>query len=445
MWSRYRKDRMSPQRIKARRLWVIGVLALLPLAALASPSNAAAISGADALGSTHAAAVPAMTGPVRGLHILRRTMPRAIPGGSFLGSSSNWAGYTVTNLSQTTTASFNKVSATWTVPAVTCDPDNSGAGSGSDWVGLDGTGNGTVEQGGTTAECLGTTTPSYYAWWEMYPANQGQNVFAVNPGDVIHATVSYDPSTSLFDIVVNDETSNQTINQAIACQSNEPACDRSSAEVISEDDGPGGTDADGVFLLPDYGTATFTNATVTDVSGHTGLLNDAAWNNTQLNQVSSEGITKQTTGPLLNSKYGSSFSTTWEAYSGYVQLLANPGFETGTLSPWTCGSSGSVVTSPVHSGSYAAQITSTASQTGECDQSVQLSPNTSYTLSGFIQGNGAWFGVKGDATMSQLDSLNGWLQISMPFTTGSTGAVTVYVEGLSGGGNAYADDLSLVH
>lgn len=435
---------MSPLRIRTPRLWIIGVLATLPLAILATPSNAAT-SATHALSRTHAPRVPLKVGPVRDLHLFHTTKPYGFQGASsFQGSSSNWAGYAITNLSNSTTATFNKVSATWTVPAVTCDAADSSAGMGADWVGLDGFGNGTVEQGGTIAECLGGGSPTYYAWWEMYPYNAIQNQFAVNPGDVIQSTVTYNTSTSQFDIVVNDETSNQTLTQDIACQSSEPACDRSSAEVISEDP-EGGSDLGGLFLLPDYGAQTFTNATVTDVNGHTGQLNDSAWNNTQLNEVSAESITMQTTGALTSSQHGSSFSTTWKAYSGYRQLLTNTGFETGNLSSWSCGSSGTVVTSPVHSGSYAAQVASTASQTGECDQSVTLSPNTSYTLSGWINGNGAKLGVKGDASGWQLDSLNGWLQLTMSFTTGSTGAVTIYVQGLPSAGNAYTDDLSLVH
>lgn len=438
---------MSPLRSRAPRLLIIGVLALLPIAAIASPSNAAVTSGTNAPGTVHApgtthapGSTHAQPGPVRGLHRIQQAVAPGDPGASFIDGSSNWAGYAVDNLAQDTSAtSFNTVSATWTQPAVTCDPADAGENMVADWVGLDGLGNSTVEQGGSMADCNGSS-PTYYVWWEMWPYNGVTSVFAINAGDVIHASVTYDQSTSQYDIVVNDATSSQTLTQDIACQATEPACVRGSAEVISETPS-GGTDQGGYFLLPDYGTTTFTGVSVTDVNGHTGPLDDPAWNNAEISQTSSDGVTRQTTAPL--GADGASFTTTWLAYSGWPQLLTNPGFETGTLSPWSCGSRGAVVTSPVHSGSHAAQVTSTVSRTGECDQAVTLSPNTSYTLSGWLQGNGAHLGVKGDATASQLDSLSGWLNLSMTFTTGSTGAVTVYVQGLSGGGSAYADDLFL--
>ena len=37
-------------------------------------------------------------------------------------------------------------------------------------------------------------------------------------------------------------------------------------------------------------------------------------------------------------------------------LITNPGFEAGNLSGWTCDVGDTVVSSPVHSGSYALQI-----------------------------------------------------------------------------------------
>ncbi|HEV2373490.1 MAG TPA: glycosyl hydrolase family 18 protein [Streptosporangiaceae bacterium] len=129
--------------------------------------------------------------------------------------------------------------------------------------------------------------------------------------------------------------------------------------------------------------------------------------------------------------------------SGGGGPLVNGGFESGSLSPWVCQSGDVTVSSPVHSGSFAAQITPTASQTGECDQSVTLKPNTSYTLTGWVQGNFAYIGVSGDASASTWTSSSGWSQLTVPFTTGSTGNVTVFVHGWYSQGNVYADDFSL--
>ncbi|ARF77818.1 glycosyl hydrolase family 18 protein [Kitasatospora aureofaciens] len=123
--------------------------------------------------------------------------------------------------------------------------------------------------------------------------------------------------------------------------------------------------------------------------------------------------------------------------------LVNGGLETGSLAPWTCQSGGNVVTTPVHSGSYALQAAASASQTGECTQTVTLKPNTSYTLSGWVQGNYAYLGVGGGATASTWTNSSNWTQLSVPFTTGSSGTVTVYLHGWYGQGSVYGDDFSI--
>jgi hypothetical protein len=128
---------------------------------------------------------------------------------------------------------------------------------------------------------------------------------------------------------------------------------------------------------------------------------------------------------------------------GGSTALVNGGFESGSLSPWTCQPGDSVVSSPVHSGGYAAEIAPTDAQTGECDQTVTLAPNTSYTLTGWVEGDYAYIGVSGGATASTWASSSGWTQLSVPFTTGSSGTVTVYVHGWYAQGNVYADDFTL--
>ena len=67
--------------------------------------------------------------------------------------------------------------------------------------------------------------------------------------------------------------------------------------------------------------------------------------------------------------------------SAATNLLANPGFETGTLSGWTC-SLGTVVTSPAHSGSYALAGAASSSDDAQCTQQVSVQPSSSYTLTG---------------------------------------------------------------
>jgi chitinase len=142
-------------------------------------------------------------------------------------------------------------------------------------------------------------------------------------------------------------------------------------------------------------------------------------------------------------KGSASFSWAISSTAPPPSSLVNGGFETGSLSPWVCQAGDTVVTAPVHSGTHAAEISATNSQTGECDQTITLSPNTTYTLSGWTQGSYAYVGVSGGATASTWTSSSGWAQQTVSFTTGSSGTVTVFVHGWYGQGNVYADDFSV--
>ncbi|MFI9784129.1 carbohydrate binding domain-containing protein [Kitasatospora sp. NPDC051984] len=123
--------------------------------------------------------------------------------------------------------------------------------------------------------------------------------------------------------------------------------------------------------------------------------------------------------------------------------LVNGDFESGSLAPWTCQSGAAVVGSPVHSGSKALQVTPTAGTTGECDQTVALAPNHSYTLTAWVQGPYSYVGVTGGATASTWANGSSWTKVSVPFTTGASGTVTVYLHGWYGQGAVYGDDFSI--
>jgi chitinase len=142
-------------------------------------------------------------------------------------------------------------------------------------------------------------------------------------------------------------------------------------------------------------------------------------------------------------KGSASFTWTISSTAPPPSSLVNGGFETGSLSPWVCQAGDTVVTAPVHSGTHAAEISATNSQTGECDQTITLSPNTTYSLTGWTQGNYAYIGVSGGATASTWTSSSGWAQQTVSFTTGSSGTVTVFVHGWYGQGNVYSDDFSV--
>ncbi len=123
--------------------------------------------------------------------------------------------------------------------------------------------------------------------------------------------------------------------------------------------------------------------------------------------------------------------------------LVNGNFETGGLNPWICQSGDAAQSTTVHSGKYALEVVPTGSATGECDQAVTLSPNTTYKLSGWVRGNYAFIGVSGGATTDTWSSSSSWNQLSLSFTTGSSGSVTVYIHGWYSQGNVFADDFTL--
>jgi hypothetical protein len=134
------------------------------------------------------------------------------------------------------------------------------------------------------------------------------------------------------------------------------------------------------------------------------------------------------------------------AATASTNLLTNPGFEAGSLSGWTC-SAGSVVTSPVHSGSYALAGAASSSDDAQCTQKVSVQPSSTYQLSGYVQGAYVFVGDSGTGgsdTDSWTASASGWQQLSTSFTTGaSTTSVTIYVHGWYGQGTYYADDFTL--
>jgi hypothetical protein len=146
------------------------------------------------------------------------------------------------------------------------------------------------------------------------------------------------------------------------------------------------------------------------------------------------------TGRATSGTHTASYSLT---VSNTPAGIANGGFESGGLSPWTAQPGTAVVGSPAHSGSKALQINATDSQTGEADQTITLAPNTSFTLKAWVQGQFVFIGVSGGASASTWTSSTGYTQLSVPFTTGASGTVTVFVHGWFAQGTAFADDFTI--
>ena len=135
-----------------------------------------------------------------------------------------------------------------------------------------------------------------------------------------------------------------------------------------------------------------------------------------------------------------------QAQAAATNLLTNGSFGSGNLNGWTCDSgTASVVTSPVYSGDgYALAGAASSSDDAQCTQTVSVQPNSSYTLSGEVEGSYVFIGVT-SGTDNWTPAATSWQQLSTTFTTtASQTSVTVYVHGWYGEGTYYADNLSLL-
>jgi len=243
------------------------VLTLL-LLTLVGPLHA---SAATVTSSGHASASAHFNAP-----------PKFIKGSTT--QSTNWSGYAATGAS----GAYSSVSASWTEPTVTC----SQTAYSSFWVGLDGYNSNTVEQTGTDSDCSGST-PTYYAWYEMYPAFPVNLNETVRPGDSMSASVTAGSNHS-FKLVISDSTQNWTFQVT----KSSTRAKRSSAEVIAE----APSSSSGVLPLANFGTVNFSNS----------LANGQAignFNPVEIVMVTSNGTVKAQPSALSG---GTAFSVTWK-------------------------------------------------------------------------------------------------------------------------------------
>ena len=218
--------------------------------------------------------------------------------------SLNWSGYAVTGKKP-----YSYVHSTFVQPTITC----SGVADQytSNWVGLDGYNDQTVEQDGTAAWCGGTdhTTPKYEAWYEMFPANS-VNVFAVHPGDIIDTVVSYSDSTSDFTLTVADLTTGKTATDTAACST----CERASAEWIIERPALCNNAGTKCFItqLADFGTSNMGGDEAQVDGGN--VKGVGSFNNDAIDIVNPDAngdggfYSLDTVGPVS----GKSFTATWQ-------------------------------------------------------------------------------------------------------------------------------------
>jgi hypothetical protein len=200
-------------------------------------------------------------------------------------TSTNWSGYA------TTGNRYTSVAGNWTEPTASCSAGQTAFSS--FWVGIDGDTTNTVEQTGTDADCS-SGTPTYFAWFEMFPKFPVDLSNPVAPGDSLSASVTTNSSGS-FTLTISDATQNWSFTTK---QSSKKAR-LGSAEWIAE--APSGSG--GVLPLADFGTVNFSSCTAN------GANISANPNVDEIVMVTSSGTVKAQPSGLSG---GNAFSVTWQ-------------------------------------------------------------------------------------------------------------------------------------
>ncbi len=218
--------------------------------------------------------------------------------------STNWSGYAVTG------TSFTSAKGSWVIPTVNCTktPNTYAAF----WVGIDGWTSDTVEQTGTDSDCDGKS-PSYYAWYEFYPAASVLiSSIKVTPGDVMTAEVVWDSGTE-FTIAIKNKTTGKSFTKA----GHVSGAKRSSAEWIAE--APCCTNSGGILPLSDFRTVDFgqdysdvTGTNDASDSGITGPISDFGSDVFRSLMVNGNSGADEAVPSVLTSD-GSSFTVTWDS------------------------------------------------------------------------------------------------------------------------------------
>jgi hypothetical protein len=180
--------------------------------------------------------------------------PYRNPDGTFtrLGGvleTSSWSGYAVTAGSPYTSAS-----ATWEVPNVSYDGGATPYGYEYvfNWVGIGGDSDATLIQLGTESIVSTAGVVYFYAWYELYPANDNEIALTVKPGDIVTASLQCTAACSpgqvqTWQLTMLDQTAKSAWTQSFQYQSS-----MASAEWITEP-----PYYDGFLPLADYGEVTF--------------------------------------------------------------------------------------------------------------------------------------------------------------------------------------------
>lgn len=235
--------------------------------------------------------------------------------GTHVGSaydSLNWSGYAQYSSSST----YGSLTGKWVVPTLS----TTASGYSSAWIGIGGFSGDTVIQIGTEQDCLtghevagkrfhgpehafdqkfttidpsktkssSSCTPTYYAWYELYPENAEQQIssFTVKAGDSISTSIT--DTAGSWTLSITDSTSGKTFTTT---QKPTFTPDQTSAEAIMERPEVCSTFSCSLTDLADFGTAGYTGITSTSLLSSTNSNSITMVDNSDKTMASPTAIT----------------------------------------------------------------------------------------------------------------------------------------------------------
>lgn len=178
--------------------------------------------------------------------------------------SNNWAG--VVRESPPASATYNAVSATFTVPDPTATDNSGDQQAASVWIGIDGdTYTQAILQTGIDSY-IQNGEKSYDAWYEWYPNSAENFNLGLTAGDVIVAKVqSTSPSKGVA--VIENKSTGQSVTKTLSAPSTSATLAGVNAEWIVEDFNTGNTQVP----FANFGQVTFSGAQATAGDGKYGV------------------------------------------------------------------------------------------------------------------------------------------------------------------------------
>ena len=204
------------------------------------------------------------------------------------------------------------------------------------------------------------------------------------------------------------------------------------------------------WIRTDGGTTTL-GAKQFDVAGdkQEATTTNTAW--TQLTDQFTTGVSNTSVDIYCNRATAGTSACDDFALTPTPATVPNHDFESGNLAGWTASYNAGVTTTNPHTGTYAGQINAPTGGNGSIEQVVTgLTPNTTYTLTGWVRTDGGatilgtkFFDADPDDDTGDSTTATGWTQLTSQFTTGPTNTTVDIYCYRSTAGTSACDDFTL--